>query len=408
MKKWRILLTLLFLLLSLCACTEKLAEVNNGANSGTTGSNDKEENLDDTAYKDIERYQATGHKTDYYGFSEDFSMITIEHPAEWSFRKVKGGFDVVRADLIVGHFLEGTASDADKWTILTGDTAYRDAISAIKYIERKYTNGEAEYRYRYVYTYVAEGVERTMTLTIPCAELDQTSEAKLLKVYRRKKSAVDITGILSNRLSNCSSILILGNSFIGTSSIGDSLNEMLRLNGKNCNVTAISRGMATVATYINDSYLMQNIRNGEYDVVFICGFYDMAEVENLGVLKNACDKSKTALVMFPAHNERDTTIASARSKYSSLPFLDWKNEIDCLIASGVNRWDLCWNDTYNHSNELAGYVGAHMIYRAIYNQIPKGVIQYPLSQSYINSILGDYASTGYIQLIAKDQILYLG
>lgn len=409
MKKWLILMTILFSMLTLCACVDNKVDSNNGgSNTNTTGKEDPvDENLDDTAYKDIERYQATGYTIDHYGYSADFTMINIEHPAEWSFREGQGCVEIVRGGTIVGNFVKGDASDAEKWTILTGSTGFRNGISVIKYIERKYADGEAQYRYRYVYAYVGEGGERTITLTTACAELDPTSEEKLMKVSKTKKSSVKSTGMLSDKLSNCSEILILGNSFIASSDIGGSLREILRLNGKNCNVTAISRGMATVATYINDSSLMSGIRSGEYDVVFICGLYEMAEVANLGTLKNACDASKTELVIFPAHNEREQTISEAKIKYPTLAFLDWRGELDCLIASGVNRWDLCVDDTYDHSKPLAGYVGAHMIYRAIYNTVPSGTIQYPLSQSYINSILGDYASTGHVQILDEDKIIYL-
>jgi hypothetical protein len=78
-----------------------------------------------------------------------------------------------------------------------------------------------------------------------------------------------------------SSILILGNSFINSSNVGGILDEMIYNNNKSCDVRAISRGYATVDTYVNDSGLMSEISSGKYDIVFICGFYSIDEIENI-------------------------------------------------------------------------------------------------------------------------------
>jgi hypothetical protein len=221
------------------------------------------------------------------------------------------------------------------------------------------------------------------------------------------KSSSDTLGVLSDCLGDSSSILILGNSFIGTSNIGDVLREMLRINGRSCTVTAISRGYARVETYIKDSALMERIRSGAYDAVFICGFYAAAEVQNLGILKEACDKSFTELILFPAHNENATHVATAMDTYPSLICLHWKNEVERLIENGVDRWAMCINDSHKHSTTLAGYVGAHMIYRAIWGEIPTGEIQYGVSWDVIDSVLGDYAKTGRVITVNPENVLTL-
>ncbi len=403
MKKLYILFIVIVISFLLCACTNIPKDITDTASD--TGTTDP---LVDTAYENIERRQAIAYKTNTYGFSNDSVLLTIAYPNEWIICEADGGFDILRADMVVGCLTGSSAKNTDDWVVLDTEECSQRGVSVTKHIERNGAAGATEYRYRYVYTYSSDGETRTVTLTVALAELDQRSEEKLFtSAFPQKKATSDTAGVLSDALGDESSILILGNSFIGTSHIGNILREMFGINGKDCTVTAIARGFARVATYISDTALLESIRGGTYDAVFICGFYDAIEVENLGVLKSACDESFTELIIFPAHNENATHVATARDTYPSLVCLNWKGELDGLIAEGVDRWDLCIDDAHYHSTPLAGYVGAHMIYRAIYDELPEEPMRSTLSQSYIDHILGDYAYVGDTQSIDENKITYL-
>ena len=67
-----------------------------------------------------------------------------------------------------------------------------------------------------------------------------------------------------------------------------------------------------------------------------------------------------------------------------------------LIESGVDKWKLCVDDAHKHSTPLAGLVGAHMIYRAIYGEIPSLDGIYSVNINNAKNILGDYLTTGHI------------
>ena len=57
------------------------------------------------------------------------------------------------------------------------------------------------------------------------------------------------------------------------------------------------------------------------------------------------------------------------------------------------------NDGSEHSTPLAGYVGASMIYRALYGKMPTAEITYGkcgISQESVNRLLGEYVETGLI------------
>ncbi len=217
----------------------------------------------------------------------------------------------------------------------------------------------------------------------------------------------DTIGILPERLKKARSIIILGNSFVGSSAVGRILSEMLEVNGKDCRVRAVSRGYAQVGTYTDDAAMMADIGNGYYDAVFICGFYGDEQIENLGILKRVCEKSNTVLVIFPAHNENAGLVSDAAVRYPTLTLLNWKAEIDRLIKDGVDRWDMYVNDAHRHSTPLAGYVGAHMIYRAMYGTMPFMPISSELSQLDVDEKLGDYAYVGDAKITPESKITYM-
>ena len=166
--------------------------------------------------------------------------------------------------------------------------------------------------------------------------------------------------------------------------------------GKDSLSFAYSRGYAHVDTYAYDEEVMSSIRNGDYAVVFICGFYDNSQAEHLAVMKEACDASGTALVIFPAHNEQTNSIKYAYEQVEGVYLLNWKDEVQSFIDNGGDKWDFCINDQHLHSTPMAGYIGAQMIYRAIFGEIPNCSLSATISQSEVNRTLGEYVKTGIV------------
>ena len=361
----------------------------------------------DVGYENIPRNEVKAYTLKLFGFEGDDHALALDIPREWGMTKSDGqSYSMTRDGKDVASLYVGSAPDEDEWTSVKQETSSGLGVTIECNIEKKGSDDGVLYRYRYTYSYKTGEKQRVVTLVSDCAEISKFTHSKLIYAPEtRSISSESTVGMLSSK-KNCSNILILGNSFIGSSDIGSILRDMLNKNGKSCNVTAISRGYATVKTYIEDSQMLNNISSGYYDIVFICGFYSSGEVANLGVLKSYCDRSNTTLVIFPAHNESSSAVSSAKSKYPTLHCLDWKAELDLLIRNGVSRWDLCVDDAHDHSTPVAGYVGAQMIYRAIYSEAPKAFPSNAISKSDVTSVLGDYVGSGSVKLIDENLINY--
>lgn len=243
-----------------------------------------------------------------------------------------------------------------------------------------------------------------MTFNIDYAETDDTAFSRIRRIIQTTelKYMPEVGNIKLSEGNGKKSVLVLGNSFVGTSRIGETLHDLFP---RSYYIEAISRGYASVKTYIEDDYLMQRIENGEFGILFMCGFYSSTDVEAFSKIKSACDASDTILVIFPAHNESENQIKSVCSKYPDLHFVDWRGEIEKLIFSFVDYSDLCIQDSHKHSTPLAGYVGAHMIYRSIIGEFPSGAVSTAISQKYVEEKLGDYIKNGVISK-NKDNPLY--
>lgn len=162
--------------------------------------------------------------------------------------------------------------------------------------------------------------------------------------------------------------LILGNSFIASSQIGYILENIANTNDVNLQVYALGRGNANVATFAYDIELMNEIKRGTYDVIFLCGFYaDGDRYTDLQQIISYLPET-TQLVIFPAHNEHPELPYSCRAQNPEVGLADWKGFIEQQINDGLDARYLCIDDYYKHSTPLAGYAGACLIYSYLYKK----------------------------------------
>lgn len=402
----RIKWTLLVLFVCLCtlfttACDQDMIEnAENETQEASDGEiNDTPEKIETNAqgeevsYEDLKGRAITSRAEGHFALSENFDL-KLDLSKDWTLVPDAEGkaYDITREGKVIGKIAKGSLQ-SNEWNVVKEYSNNVDqTLLAKRIIEKKGSGSNTEYRYRFEYNYTAGKDTVLINMCLDYLELDINS-AKLLYMSPKVCGASTVrAGMLSDlKDSNC---LILGNSFISSSQIGSLLRNMMAVNNKGCSFNAVSRGYATVSTYTSDASMMSEIENGTYDAVFICGFYSSAEINKLPILENACKKSKTELIVFPAHNEHQISINAALKKCPEVRSLDWKGELDLLIASGVNKWDLCVNDQHLHSTPYAGFIGAHMIYRAIYGEMPSINGMSSININDVERIFGNYLKTG--------------
>ncbi len=384
-----------------------------GTANSESGTNDEVTSEQVTTHDENKEYlkiplqECPGFVKSYYCVKDTYQTISLQFYENWEQREDgEGGRILLRDGKEIGRLILGAADDLAEWKELDQKTSSRAAGLVInEYLEKSGTGATLRFRHRYTYSYREDGVFYQITLTVNYGELDKAAQDALRKEVEYGEHTVNPR---LNELSELRDkpILVIGNSFIASSEIGIIYNKIARGSGKGELMMAVAEGYATVKTYAENEDVINCIENGDWSAVFVCGFYgDMNH--HLGIIKRACNKSGTKLIIFPAHNENRAMIESAKREYPDLLCLDWKREIDELITQGRDKWDFCYDDEHLHSTPLAGYVGAMMIWRAIYGEMPSVEINC-IDQDYCDSILGDYITSPAIKLIDISKISFLG
>lgn len=322
--------------------------------------------------------------------SNSRTQIYIMFPAHWTLEESDKGYNILQASKVIGSVTASAPVESEELETVYSRELAMSSVRITSRIHCAVSEGEEMYIRTISYRYKdAEDNSRTITVTMPYQQIDDDAVWKMMvktKNYTNTDPKMGVLTLADNRRS----ILILGNSFVGTSRIGSIFQKMC---GTSLQVEAQSRGYARVTTYVQDAYVMNRIRSGDYAAVILCGLYDSGSVASLEHMVNACASSDTKLALFPAHNENASMIATARAMYPAVTFLDWKGEIESLINKGIDQTHFCIADSHKHSTPLAGYVGAHMIYRAIFGKVPAETTYSEVPQQAIG-LLVEYPLTG--------------
>ncbi len=385
---------------------------NNSDISNTSDNSDIEEVSSSTAtsndgegsYTDIVCITITDFQQVAFSIKDSSTSILLTLPRDWEFEKTNGGYTILKNSKSIGHVTTSIQDSSNEKVNAFTSQLNTNNIKVTHNIDQIVSKQTPSYTRTFCYNYKDEnGKNQSIVITIPYQEIDSSATYKMITEANLVKTATSTNlGVLQIN-DNRKRILILGNSFIHTSQIGQILDTMC---GNEASVEAHSRGNSHVETYTNDAGLMQKIRSGNYSVVFICGLYNQVSFDALQQMINACKESNTKLAVFPAHNENQQNIERVMSMYPDTIFINWKAEINSLISTGIDVSNFCIPDAHNHSTPLAGYVGAHMIYRAVFNKIPQTTHFTEVSQTQID-LLGNYATTGTVVLLDNNSIYEL-
>ncbi len=356
------------------------------------------------SYEDIACVETLSYKKVSFSASDSRTAIHIMLPEGWVLKSASNGYDVYRNSKRIGSISATAPPARDKAVNVFDRKVTSGGITITHKIDRIESNNNVNYTRTLHLSYKDNaGKNRSIIISVSYEELDTDAVAKIIgEITASELSTEPNMGLL--RVTDArKKILIMGNSFVATSRVGSILQTMC---GTTMTVEAHSRGYANVDTYTEDEEVMGRIRAGNYSAVFMCGFYFGDSVTDFADMVDACRASDTKLAIFPAHNEGGSLVAQACNMYPSVALVDWKSEIDHLINNGISYDDFCIADAHKHSTPLAGYVGAHMIYRAIFNKIPTVTQFNDVSASEIAK-LGGYVSSGTIVFADKSSTYIL-
>lgn len=339
----------------------------------------------------------------------DNTTLRLKLPKEWSCVRQGSIFALTNGEQAIGQITEGAT---DKTGMELAKTKSYEGVTVKIYTGIITRESAAEPYYQIEFSYADGHRARTVSLEVKQSQMDATlirwcsqPEALVIRSYNEIPS-VPISG--GNGAEN---VILIGNSFLfeNYSNIVILLRQLMKTAGKEDFIPyRFSNGYATVTTLATGdgdyADMRRSISSGSFNVVFLCGLYSADDVDNIAVIKELCEESDTRLVLLPAHNESRALIEEAKKTYSDIPCLDWKAEIDALIESGVKESEFVNDDAHGHSKALAGYVGAHMIYRCLYGEIPPELLAgAAIDQSYVNAQLKTYVNGG-IQHVDEDEI----
>ena len=378
MKRTVVILLLLCTLLVGCVHQNNGIDhsVSNGGerdgSGGGTATSPEEGSVD--SYLDVVCYPVKDYGTFLVGSQDDTDVLSLQLPSSWVLTQKDSSYVISSERGEIGMIFPGVAEDAASWEpARTEKYKPTTTVSVNKIIEKRI--GGSGFRHRFVFTYRSNNGERTVTLTSNYAEADSNTQRTIWLGADTKQLRTDPKIGIISAPSAKKSVLILGNSFIRTSNIGNILQELCH----------------------------------KYGAVFICGCYSSAgeQANNYGTLREACNTAGIPLILFPAHNESLEIINEIRKKYPDDLFLNWREEINTLISKkGIGVSSFCINDEHNHSTPLAGYVGAHMIYRAIFGAVPKKYTSDVFDSASYYATLGDYVTKPAIVFDGKATVYY--
>lgn len=325
-------------------------------------------------------------------FTNDADVtLQFEIPKDWVISKSSVGFNISRDETIIGTL--SVSKPNSPTSFYDTKTLYVPEYNIFRSYQANWYHTDDGDSMTRVFEFITNRGTKTiqMFLSVNYIELDDNAKAHLEEsALTVPKAVVEYFPDLSET-NGSKRFLLLGNSFINSSHVHTFLRDMLRDSGYS--LTTVARGNAQVYTFSEDPTICEQIRSGAYAYVFVGCFYGDGSIPAVKTLLDCANESNTKIVIFPAHNESSAVFDTAMDMYDGLALLNWKEEINSLIDSGVDKWVLCVDDTYQHSTVYAGYVGAHMIYRKVFKKIPPVLSNAPLSQAQVDGILTGYANS---------------
>lgn len=355
----------------------------NGTNNNQNGENN--ENGNKGAYKDIVCKSISEWKTIELVSNNNSLYFSVNVPNDWSIDS--NGIIKVNNQQIGQLCAKLTESFTNIYEEIKSENTI-SGTTASSSIREYNVNKQLLYkRIIKISKLGSDGNLANIYISADYSQLDNNATSKMLNSISDKNSYRPSPLLDKNSTKK---ILFLGNNNIENSKIEDYLSSMLLAGNKNIRTASKQPiGGAEVANFATNA-IINDISTGEYSIVFINGFYTEANtVEPIKAILEACKKTNTMLILLPAYDDSDNIVQTILNTYPEIFCINWKNQIKSLITSNssVSSSDF-YSSANESSSELSGYVGAHLIYRIIFEEnVPNSSDNLPLGIDKIKNLL---------------------
>ena len=201
-----------------------------------TTESETEPQLVDTDYLTIDCTEPKSYTTRYFVLPESPFALLLHLSEDWSLEKQsKTVFKIRTNGRYVGMVVFGSDGEDGDWNVLSTDTMTSNKMQIEINIEKSIST--LAYRHRICFTFSENNETYKISLMADYQELSEKaiSKLELYSSYKRIGSNPQL-GVINIENSR-DSVLIVGNSFINSSKIGNILTEMVSGSGKKTQVT---------------------------------------------------------------------------------------------------------------------------------------------------------------------------
>ncbi len=328
-------------------------------------------------WRDVRFYQQ---KTDLY--------LRFSLPLDWQLKPTEdGSYEVWRAENQIGWISAKPMKETISYMKRVEVTFQGDPnlLADVSVSWNHRANLKEVYRDINIYG-KNNGADFTLNLRVLYGELDHDAEEVIFAGIHKTKKDVDLPIESLEGSNGAKKILIVGDEAMAASRVADFLGDLLADSGYTAELVTL--GEAGVKNVTFQGELVQKLLGKDYAYFFLAGLYDDVDISSLSNVLSLCTRSQTKAALFPSYGENRQAIDAVKTVYEGERILDWKAEMEELMGRGIPESAFRKED--GSSTLLAGYVGAHMIYRNLFQAAPPALRNAPLSMGEITATLSDY------------------
>lgn len=357
-------------------------------NKTTAKTDDNDDTVaEDAPYASLPNRNVANNEWRYVEFAQDANgnALFMPIPSDWSVTANGNGFTFSSGGKTVGTASYSMSTPSPN-TYLGQELNMNGGMGSRVLYKKDATH------YTWVFSLKAKSIN-TLYFSIDYTQLSLANVDFILdssRVYTLNSTLTPAAITSSN-----GKILLAGDESVAE--IAAPLSAMLTAGGKNKYTVLDATVAGGSATEYAKTAWIQRISDGEFGVVILGGF-KTTETGAVGKIRDACKSGGAKLVFLLGQADTESVVKDLRKTYAAVSYLNWKDEFEALVSNGTNKADL-YSST-GVSTALGGYVGAHMIYRSVFGEVPPTVSETATAKAK----LGHYVQTGHA---TKAEALYV-